>query len=151
MRAMVRRPKCAASVGRAVIWTRRPARAGADVVEGGDGLGDVERLRVGGHHGRDQSYVAGQGGDSGGDQDRVEPAADLVGALVRVEEVGGLRAETVLDGDEVEQSALGLGHLVGPVGGGEQLAGAGDRLAPGGGVPAGAVEGDGEVQGDSGS
>lgn len=46
--------------------------AGADVVEGGDGLGDVERLGVGGHHGRDEAYAAGQRGDPGGDQDGVE-------------------------------------------------------------------------------
>ena len=41
--------------------------------------------------------------------------------------VVGLQAEGVLDGDEVEQAALGLGDEVGPVAGGEQLARAGRR------------------------
>ncbi len=124
--------------------------AAADVVEGGDRLGEVERLGVRGHHGRDEADVPGQRGDPGGDQYGVEPAAYLVGAVVGVEEEGGLEAEAVLDRDEVEQPPLGLGDLVGPVPGGEQLPGAGDRLAPGGGVPAGAVEGDGEMEGGGG-
>ena len=81
----------------------------------------------------------------------VEAAADLVGAAVQLAVVGGLQAESVLDGDEVEQAALGLGDQVGPVGGGEQVPGAGDRLTPGGRVPAGAFEGDGEVQVERGS
>ncbi len=112
--------------------------AAADVVEGGDGLGDVERLRVRGHHGRHQAYVAGQRCDTGGDEHGVQPAAHLVGAVVAVEGVGGLRAEAVLDGHEVEQAALGLGDEVGPVTGGEQVPGPGHRLAPGGRMPAGA-------------
>ena len=55
--------------------------------------------------------------------------------------------EAVLDGDEVEQAALGLGDDVGPVAAGEQLGRAGPRLAPRGGMPAGAVERDGQVEG----
>ena len=55
--------------------------------------------------------------------------------------------EAVLDGDEVEQAALGLGDEVGPVPGGEQLGRAGPRLAPRGGMPARAVEGDRQVHG----
>ena len=99
-----------------------------------------------GHHGRHQTYVPGQRGDAGGDENGVEAAADLVGAPVRLDEVRGLRPEAVLDGHEVEQTALGLGDEIGPVPGGEQIPGPGHRFAPGGGVPAGAVEGDGEVQ-----
>jgi hypothetical protein len=109
-------------------------------------LRDVERLRVGDDHRRHQADVPGQRCHTGGDEDGVQAAADLVGAFVRVQEVGGLRAEAVLDGDEVEQTALGLVDQVGPVRGGEQVPGAGHRLAPGGGMPAGAVQGDGKVQ-----
>ena len=61
------------------------------------------------------------------------------------ERVVGLQAQAVLDGDEVEQPALGLGDQVGPVAGREQVGRAGVGLAPGGGVPAGAVQGDGQV------
>lgn len=95
--------------------------------------------------------MPGEGRDAGGGQDGVEAAAHLVGAAVQLAELRGLQAESVLDGDEVEQAALGLGDQVGPVGGGEQVPGAGDLLTPGGGVPAGAVEGDGEVETGSGS
>lgn len=91
--------------------------------------------------------MPGQGGDPGGGEDGVEAAAHLVGAVVGFEEAGGLGAEAVLQGDEVEQAVFGLGDQVGPVTGGEQLAGAGHRFAPGGRVPAGALQGDGEVQG----
>lgn len=101
---------------------------------------------MGGHHRRHHTYVAGQRGDPRGDEDGVQAAADLVGAAVGFGGVRGLEAERVLDGHEVEQTSLGLGDEVAPVGGGEQFAGAGDGLAPGGRVPAGAVEGDGEVQ-----
>ena len=88
------------------------------------------------------------GRDPGGDQHRVEPAADLVGAVVGARRSrSDWSAEGVLDGDEVEQAALGLGDQVGPVAGGEQLGGPGVRLAPGGRVPAGAVQRDGEVAG----
>ena len=59
---------------------------------------------------------------------------------------GRLEAEGVLDGDEVEQSVLGLSDQVGPVAGGEQLGGAGGGLPPGGRMPAGAVEGDGQME-----
>ena len=52
---------------------------------------------------------------------------------------------------EVDEATLGLGDLVGPVSGGEQVPGAGHLLTPGGGVPAGALEGDGKVQRGSGS
>jgi hypothetical protein len=121
--------------------------AGADVVEGGDRLGYVERLGVRGHHRRHQADVAGERRDPGRDEHGVEAAADLVGAAVQLAVVRGLQAEAVLEGDEVEQAALGLGDQVGPVRGGEQVAGPGHRLPPGGGVPAGAVEGDGEMQG----
>lgn len=90
--------------------------------------------------------MPGERGDPGGDQDGVEAAPDLVGTAVRFEGVRGLEAEAVLDGHEVEQPALRLGDQVGPVAGGEQLTRPGDGFAPGGRVPAGAVEGDGEVQ-----
>ncbi len=108
----------------------------------------MERLRVGGHYGRHDADVTGQWRDPRGDEDGVQASADPVGAAVRFRGRGGLEAERVLDGHEVEQTVLGLGDQIGPVGGGEQFTGAGDRFAPGGRVPAGAVEGDGEVQGE---
>ncbi|CAM5282055.1 hypothetical protein SALBM217S_03785 [Streptomyces griseoloalbus] len=91
--------------------------------------------------------MPGQGADAGRGEHGVEAAAHLVGAVVGFEEAGGLEPEAVLEGDEVEQAAFGLGDQAGPVGGGEQVAGAGHRIPPGGGVPAGALQGDGEVQG----
>ena len=78
-----------------------------------------------------------------GDQHRVEAAGHPVGP-------GGLDAEAVLDGDEVEQAPLGLRDDVGPVAAGEQLGRAGAGLAPGGGMPAGPVERDGQVEGGGG-
>jgi hypothetical protein len=71
----------------------------------------------------------------------------LVGARIRFAVAGGLQAEAVLDRDEVEQAVFGFGDDVGPVARGEQLVRAGPGLAPGGGMPAGAVERDGQVQG----
>jgi hypothetical protein len=73
-------------------------------------------------------------------QYRVQAPADLVGPRVRLAVAGGLEAETVLDRDEVEQAPFGLGDDIGPVARGEQLVRAGPGLAPGGGMPAGAVE-----------
>lgn len=83
----------------------------------------------------------------GGEQHRVDAAPDLVGAVVGPVEGGGLEAEGVLEGDEVEQAPLGLGDEVGPVGGVEQLAGPGALLAPGRRMPARPVEREGQVQG----
>ena len=124
-RGNVRRPKCAASFCRADDLDPQARPAGAHIVEGGDRLGDVERLGVGGDHGRHQPDVPGQRGDAGGDEHGVQPAADLVGAPVGLREARGLEPERVLDGHEVEQAALGLGDEVGPVLGGEQVARAG--------------------------
>ncbi len=85
-----------------------------------------------------------------GEQHRVDASSDLVGAVVGQVEGGGLEAEHVLEGDEVEQAALRLGDQIGPVVGVEQLAGPGAFLAPGGRMPAGAVERDGEMEGGGG-
>jgi hypothetical protein len=133
-----------------VLGQRHPhLHAGAPAaheVEGGDRLGQVERLGVGDQGGRHQADVPGERRDAGGDEDGVEPAAHPVGAVVGPEPVVGLQREGVLEGDQVEQAGLGLADQVGPVPGGEQLRRAGVRLAPGSGVPAGAVQGDGQVQ-----
>ena len=91
--------------------------------------------------------MPGQRRDPRGYQHRVQPPADLIGAGVRLAVAGRLQAEAVLDRDEVEQAPFGLGDDVGPVTRGEQLIRAGPGLAPGGGMPAGAVERDGQVQG----
>ena len=104
---------------------------------------------MGDHRGRHQTDAAGQRGDPGGNGDRVQPA------LYPVHPIGGgrvnyrivrLQSEGVLDRDEVDQAAFGGLHEIGPVRGGEHAGGAGGGLAPGGWVPAAAVEGDGEMQ-----
>jgi hypothetical protein len=110
----------------------------------------VERLGVRDDHGGDQAHVPGQRRDPGRGQHRVEPAAYLVGPAIRGAVAGGLQAQAVLDRDEVEQPAFGLGGQVSPVPAGEQLGRAGPGLTPGGGVPAGAVEGGGQDQGGAG-
>ncbi|MDF9811158.1 hypothetical protein M2266_000389 [Streptomyces sp. SPB162] len=106
----------------------------------------MERFGMGGDRRRYQPDVRGQRGDPGGDEHRVQPAAYLVGALVGPGAVGGLEGEGVLERDEVQQPALGFEDGVGPVAGGEQLPGTGPGLPPGGRMPAGVVECDGEVQ-----
>ncbi len=119
---------------------RLPARAaGADEVEAGYRLGDVERLGVRDDRTGREADVCGARRDAGGDQSGVETAAHLVGA-------GGLRAERVLDGDQVEQPALGFPYDVDPVSGGEQFGGTGRFVPPRRGVPAGAVQRHREVQ-----
>jgi hypothetical protein len=111
-----------------------PGPPAAHVVEGGDRLRDVERLGVGGHHSRHQPDVPGQRRDPGRGQQRVQPAAHLVGAVIRFGRVGRLRREGVLDGHQVQQAVLRLGDQVGPVARGEQLGGAGARFPPGRGM-----------------
>ena len=64
-----------------------------------------------------------------------------------LEVVVGLQVQPVLDGEEVQQAALGLLSQPGPVAGGEQPLRLGVGLPPRGGMPAGAVEGDRQVQG----
>lgn len=123
-----------------------PARA--DVVEGGDGLGDVEGLGVRRHHGRHQADVPGERCDPGRYQDGVEPAADEVGAVVGLVRGGRLPRQAVLDGHQVQQAPLGLDHQVAPVAGGEQLGRPGVDGSPGRRVPPGAVQRDGEVEGN---
>ena len=145
---MARRPKRAAVLGAGRDLGAQPGPAGADVVQGGDGLGHVERLGVGDQGRRHQADVPGQRGDPGGDQHGVEPSPDLVGAVVRIgEAVAGLQAERVLDGDEVEQPALGLAGPGRPSSPRRTArSGRAARLAPGGGMPARAVQRDGQMQ-----
>ena len=123
-----------------------PGPAAAHVVQGGDGLGQVERLGVGGDRGRHEPDMPGGGGDPGRDQHRVQTAPDPVGAGVSRQAVVGLKIQAVLDGEEVEQAALGLLSQLGPVAGGEQPLRSRVGFAPRGGMPASAVEGDGQVQ-----
>ena len=124
-----------------------PGPAGAHVVQGGDGLGQMKRLGVGGDRGRHQPDVPGGGRDPGRDQHRVQAAADPVGARVGPEVVVGLQVQAVLDGEEVQQPALGLLSQLGPVAGGEQSLRLRVGLAPRAGMPASAVEGNRQVQG----
>jgi hypothetical protein len=124
-----------------------PGPAPAHVVQGGDGLGQVERLGVGGDRGRHEPDVPGGWRGPGRDQDRVQAAPDPVGARVGLEVVVGLQVQPVLDGEEVQQAALGLLSQLGPVTGGEQSIRLGVGLAPRGGMPASAVESNRQVQG----
>jgi len=103
----LRRPKWAAASARARS-APGPRPAGAHVVQRGDGLGQVERLRVGGDRGRHEPDVPGDRRGPGRDQHRVQLAPDPVRAGVGLEVVIGLQAQPVLDGEEVQQSALGL-------------------------------------------
>ena len=66
------------------------------------------------------------------------------------EAVVGLQVQPVLDGEEVQQAALGLLSQLGPVAGGEQPLRLRVGLAPRGGMPASAVEGNRQVQGGRG-
>ena len=107
----------------------------------------MERLGVRRGDGRDQPDPRGQRGQERRDQGRVEPALHAVGAALRSGEVvAGLQTERVLDGEQVEQPALGGARQVDPVAGAEQLTGPGTGLTPGRGVPAGTVERHREVQ-----
>lgn len=90
--------------------------------------------------------MPGERCDAGGGEYRVQPPADLVRTPVGPVGGGRLEGEGVFEGDEVEQSGFGLGYGIGPVAGCEEFTGPGTRLAPGGRVPARAVERDGEVQ-----
>ena len=78
--------------------------------------------------------------------DRVQATPHLVEAVVRHAAAGRLHRQRVVDRDEVEQAPLGLSDQVGPVPAGEQLARPGALGPPGGGVPAGPVEGDRQMQ-----
>ncbi len=131
--------------------------AGADVVECGDRLGQVEGLGVGDHGRGHQADVRGDWRDPRRDQHGVQPALHAVGRTGRATRFHcgrtgdrvGLQRQGVLDGDEVQCAGLGFPHQVGPVPRGEQLRGAGVRLAPGGRVPAGPVQGHGEMRSSS--
>ncbi len=90
--------------------------------------------------------MRGQRRNASGDEQGIEPPADLVGAGIRQQELGGLQGEGVLDGDEVDKAGLGGADGVCPVAGGEQLGGPGRRLPPRGRVPSGPLEGDAEAQ-----
>ncbi len=120
--------------------------AGADVVEGGDRLGDVEGLGMGDRHSRHESDAPGMRGDPSGDRDRIETSAYLVSPIVRALVTRGLPRQGVLDRHEVQQTALGLVRQVGPVPGGEQVVGPSVGLPPCGGMPARAIERDSKVQ-----
>ena len=118
----------------------------ADVVERGERRCQVERFGVGRYGGRHESDPPGDRADQRGDQHRVEAPADLVVAPVRTAELRRLQAERVLDGDEVEEAALGGERQRRPVLRGEDLGGARRGVAPAGRVESGPVEGDGEME-----
>ena len=93
-----------------------------------------------------QPDVAGAGCDPRGDERGVEAAAHPIGPIVGAQRVVGLQRQAVLDGDEVQQAAFGLGDQVGPVAGCQQVGGPGVGLTPGRGMPSRAVECDGEMK-----
>jgi hypothetical protein len=120
--------------------------AGAGVVDRGDRLREVERLSVIDDRSRQQPYAAGHGRDPGRDKGGVEAPANPVSPVVGLERMVGLKPESVLDRDEVDEAAFGPLNQVDPVLRGEQFAGTGIGLTPRGGMPAGAVQRDREVQ-----
>ena len=106
----------------------------------------MERLGVGDHDRRDQPDVLGERRHPGGEENRVEPATNLIGASIRQRVARVLQCQRVFDRHEIEQPALGLGHQPRPVAGIEQLIGPGIGLAPRGWMPARSVERDREMQ-----
>ena len=79
--------------------------------------------------------------------DHFQAAPDPVQARVGLKAVVGLQVQPVLDGEEVQQAALGLLSQLGPVAGGEQPLRLRVGLAPRGGMPASAVKSNRQVQG----
>ena len=75
-----------------------------------------------------------------------EPSPHLVRPVVPGGRATGLEGEGVLDGQEVEQAALGHTGQVSPITGGEQVSRSGRWFSPGGGMPTGAIEGHRQVQ-----
>ena len=144
----------APEVARLVPATRHlrlPAGAAeARVVERRDRLRDVERLGVGRRDGGDQSDAAGDRRDARRDQQGVQAAAHLVGALVRTERRLDCRANESSIVAKSMPPGVGPLHDVDPVLRGEELVGPRGFLAPRGGVPAGALECDAETQSVSG-
>lgn len=119
--------------------------AGADKVQCRNRFGDVEWFGVGGDRGREDTDRPCGRRDPIGDEHGVEPTPHAVGTSVRDERMITLQAESVVDGDEVERSGLGLAHQIRPVAGGEQFAGSRGRFPPRPRMPSGIGEGDGEV------
>ena len=59
----------------------------------------------------DASYaVEVQRAHPGRNEDGIEPAADLIGTLIRFEGMVGLEPQAILNGDEVEQTPLRLAY-----------------------------------------
>ncbi|SHX09875.1 Uncharacterised protein [Mycobacteroides abscessus subsp. abscessus] len=106
----------------------------------------MEWLGVGDNGGRHQSDPLGMWRDPRRDQHGVQPAPDPVDALVRNERIVGLHRQRVLDGHEVQRTAFSLEDQVGPVAGAEEVCGARVGFAPGGRVPAGAVQRHGQMK-----
>jgi hypothetical protein len=97
--------------------------------------------------GRHQPYAAGHRRHPGRDKGGVEAPANPVSAVVGLQRVVGLKPESVLDRDEVDEAAFGPLNQVDPVLRGEQLAGTGSGLTPRSRMPAGTVQRDRKVQG----
>jgi hypothetical protein len=110
----------------------------------------MEGLGMRGGGGRDQADAFGERRHERGDEHGVEPAPHLIGALVGPRPPGRLQTEGILDRQEVEQAALGRAGQPGPVRGAEDVAGPGRWIAPRRRVEPGAVERDGEMEGDVG-
>ena len=97
------RPKWRAAAGLAVDLHPDAGPAGADVVERGDGLRQVEGLGVGGDGGRAADRCAGC---SGATRAAISTASSRprTRSVRSSGRVGGLQCQRVLDGDEVEQT-----------------------------------------------
>jgi hypothetical protein len=116
------------------------------VVEGLQAGGEVERLGVRGGRRRHEADAARDGCQERRQQHRVEASAHAVapGLGIRLEGTA-VEAQRVSDRREQQARVVGRAGQRAPVRRRRQLGGPRRGLAPGGRVPAGAVQGDGEV------
>ena len=118
----------------------------AGVVERLQPRGEMERLRMGRRHGRDQTDAACERCQEGGEQHRVEATAHAIGPGFGRVVPSIAERERVLDRDERDPRVVGGADEVAPVPSRRELARSGGGLAPGGRVPAGSGQRDGEMQ-----
>ncbi len=117
----------------------------ADVVEGLQPRGQVERLGVGRRDRRHETETPRVRGQERRQQHRIKAPADAVAAGLGIRFArSSAQAQRVFDRREHDAGVVGGAREVTPVGGGGELGGSGRGLTPRGRVPAGAVQRDGE-------
>ncbi len=120
--------------------------AAAHVIERLQARRQVERLGVGRRRGGDETDPACGRGEERRQQHRIETPAGAIAAGLGIRlERSSAQAQRVFDRREDESRSVGRAGQGAPVGGRGQLGGPGRGLAPRGRVPAGPVQGDGEV------